>query len=169
MSLDALDTTERVIAYCRQNNLIEGAQTDIEELIRRTPNLELVKKPLRDGIDAYIREIEPQKYEIGVNSKHSLTRQRFSMAHEFAHFQLHRKNLKELEEGERILHRSDERNLIEWQANSFAAEILMPEDQFREEIERTRGNISEIAERFGVSELALRYRAKNLGMRGHGV
>ena len=45
----------------------------------------------------------------------------------------------------------------------------MPEDHFREEVRRTQGDVSELAKRFGVSPLALRYRAKSLGMKGHGV
>lgn len=169
LDIDALDTTQRVVDFCVQNGLIDGVSTNIEGLIDLDPNLELVKVPLRDGIDAYIKVTSPGKYQIGVNSKHSLTRQKFSMAHEYAHYRLHQNNLAELAEGERILHRSDEWNIIEQQANSFAAEILMPEDHFREEVGRTGGDINELAERFGVSTLALRYRAKNLGMRGHGV
>lgn len=169
MDLDALDTTERVLEYCQKHGLIEGARVDIEQLIRQTPKLSLKKKPLADGIDAYIKETQPGHYEIGVNSEHSLTRQRFSMAHEYAHYQLHRNKLNSFAEGERILHRSDERNSIEQQANSFAAELLMPESLFREEVKRWQGSIKLTAARFGVSQLALRYRAKNLGMRGHGV
>lgn len=169
MEIDALDTTKRVIDFCIQKGLIVGANTNIEGLIELDPNLELKRVPLRDGVDAYIREIGTGRFEIGVNSKHSLTRQKFSMAHEYAHYRLHQGNLAELAEGERILHRSDEWNVLEQQANNFAAEILMPEEIFREEIRRTGGEISELAKRFGVSTLALRYRAKNLGMRGHGV
>ncbi|WP_392338757.1 ImmA/IrrE family metallo-endopeptidase [Loktanella salsilacus] len=169
LEIDALDTTKRVVDFCIQQGLVDGVSTDIEGLIALDPNLALKKVPLRDGIDAYIKELSPGRYEIGVNSKHSQTRQKFSMAHEYAHYRLHKDNLAELAEGERILHRSDDWNTIEQQANSFAAEILMPEDQFREEIRRTGGSISELAEKFGVSPLALRYRAKNLGMRGHGV
>lgn len=169
VSLDALDTTDRVINYCIKNDLIDGLEINIEKIIDENPNLEIVRKSLADGIDAYIREVRPGKYEIGVNSKHSKTRQRFSMAHEFAHYQLHRGQLKELAEGERILHRSDERNALEFQANMFAAEILMPEAMLRAEVKKIGGDIVELAKKFGVSQLALRYRAKNLGMRGHGV
>ncbi|MEP3895687.1 MAG: ImmA/IrrE family metallo-endopeptidase [Litorimonas sp.] len=169
LEVDALDTTERVVQYCIRNNLIDGVEVDIERLIELNPNLTLRRKPLADGIDAYIRETSPSRYEIGVNSNHSRTRQKFSMAHEFAHYQLHRDNLDGLELGERILHRSDERNHLEYQANSFAAALLMPEDIFRTEVRRTQGDISALAERFGVSQLALRYRAKTLGLRGHGV
>ena len=169
LEIDALDTTKRVVDFCVQQGLIDGVSTDIEALIALDPQLSLKRVPLRDGIDAYIKEVSPGKYEIGVNSKHSQTRQKFSMAHEYAHYRLHRDNLSALAEGERILHRSDDWNSIEQQANSFAAEILMPEDHFREEIKRTGGDIAQLADRCGVSALALRYRAKNLGMRGHGV
>ncbi|WYK06609.1 ImmA/IrrE family metallo-endopeptidase [Cereibacter sphaeroides f. sp. denitrificans] len=169
LDVGALDTTERVVQYCIRHGLIDGVELDIERLIEKNPYLTLTRKPLPDGIDAYIKETRPNHFEIGVNSKHSRTRQRFSMAHEFAHYQLHRANLNDLAEGERILHRSDERNFVEYQANTFAASILMPEDIFRSEVKRTQGDVNLLAERFGVSPLALRYRAKNLGMKGHGV
>lgn len=169
LDVDALDTTERVINYCLKHSLISGVEVDIERIIQLNPHLTLRKVPLPDGIDAYIRETTAGNFEIGVNSKHSATRQKFSMAHEFAHYQLHRSNLASFAEGERILHRSDERNSIEYQANSFAAEFLMPEDLFRAEIHASNGDVPTIAARFGVSQLAVRYRAKNLGMRGHGV
>ena len=169
LNADALDTTERVIAYCIKNDLIDGTEVNIESLIELNPNLTLKKKNLKEGIDAHIRELAENKYEIAVNSQHSRTRQRFSMAHEFAHYQLHRDNLAAYAVGERILHRSDERNLIEQQANTFAANLLMPEDLFRAEVSRTSGNITELAKRFNVSPLALRYRAKTLGFRVHGV
>lgn len=169
LAVDALDTTERVIAYCIKNQLIDGVEVDIERLIDLNPHLTRQKRDLGEGIDAYIRETSPGNYEIAVNSKHSLTRQRFSMAHEFAHYQLHRENLAEFAEGERILHRSDARNVLEYQANAFAANLLMPEELFREEVRRTGGDITLMAKRFNVSPLALRYRAKSLGMRGHGV
>ena len=169
LEVDALDTTERVLQYCVRHGLIDGVELDIERLIERNPYLTLKKKPLPDGIDAYIRETQPNHFEIGVNAKHSRTRQRFSMAHEFAHYQLHRENLNGLAEGERILHRSDERNHLEYQANEFAASMLMPEELFRSEVRKMHGDVAELAKRFGVSPLALRYRAKNLGMKGHGV
>jgi Zn-dependent peptidase ImmA (M78 family) len=167
LAADALETPERVITYCFKNKLINGVEINIEKLIDLNDDLKLIKEDLGEGIDAFIREISPGKYEIAVNSKHSFTRQRFSMAYEFAHYQLHRENLAEFAEGERILHRS--RNIIERQANVFAANMLMPEALFREEVRRTRGDITLIAKRFNVSPLVLRYRAKSLGMRGHGV
>ena len=169
LEIDALDTTKRVIDFCIQEELIDGVNIDIEGLIKLDPDLVLKRVPLAEGIDAYIRETKPGKYEIGVNSKHSATRQKFSMAHEYAHYRLHRDDLSALAEGERILHRSDERNLLELQANNFAAEVLMPEEIFRKEVKRRGGDIAELARSFGVSTLALRYRAKGLGMKGHGV
>ena len=56
LDIDALDTTQRVIDFCVQNGLIDGVSTNIEGLIDRDPNLELVKVPLRDGVDAFIKE-----------------------------------------------------------------------------------------------------------------
>jgi Zn-dependent peptidase ImmA (M78 family) len=55
------------------------------------------------------------------------------------------------------------------QANSFASEVLMPEGDFRKMVRDGKNKIDELAQEFGVSTLALRIRAKNLGMSGHGL
>ncbi len=169
LDINSLDTVERVIEYCRVNGFIRNNEVDIERIIENIPNLTLEKKKLPSEIDAYIREVSPGKWEIGVNSAHSETRQRFSLAHEFAHFQLHRHNLHQFAEGEKILHRSDERNELEYQANNFAAGVLMPEGEFKSLVRQLDGDIDKIAARFNVSPISVRYRAKALNMRGHGV
>ena len=45
----------------------------------------------------------------------------------------------------------------------FAAALLMPEDQVRAEWERHR-SLKDMAHRFGVSEMAMRYRIDQLGL-----
>ena len=52
----------------------------------------------------------------------------------------------------------------EREANNFAAELLMPEILVTEQARVTRGNISALAERFGVSAPAMRVRVKRLGL-----
>lgn len=64
-------------------------------------------------------------FKITVNARHSETRRRFTIAHEIAHFVLHRDKI-----GDGIiddaLYRSAKGGAIERQANNYAASILMP-------------------------------------------
>jgi Zn-dependent peptidase ImmA (M78 family) len=164
----ALDTPERVVEYCRKAGLINGTETNIEELIRKTPGLELEFADTSPN-DAYIEKLDEENYRIVINSKHPRNRQRFSMAHEYVHYQMHRPDIEKMPKGERIMHRNDERDRVEYQANRYAGMILMPEDVFREAVNTFSGNIQSIAEAFGVSTLAARFRAKDLEIRGHGL
>lgn len=52
----------------------------------------------------------------------------------------------------------------EREANNFAAALLMPEILVTEQARVTRGNISALAERFGVSAPAMRVRVESLGL-----
>lgn len=164
----ALDTPERVLAYCKNVGLMDGNSTDIEAVIRANENLILEFLSIGE-FDAYIEKISDEKYKIVINRDKPKVRQIFSMAHEYAHYQLHRPAIEKMPHGERILHRSEERNPIERQANRFAADILMPEDAFHQVVRAHGGNIAEVAKVFQVSQIAVRYRAKSLGIAGHGL
>lgn len=160
LDISALDTVERVIDFCYKNNLIKDYELDIEALINIDNNLKLKRVSMEDNKDAYIKEVGNGKFEIGVNSKHSLTRQRFSMAHEFAHYQLHREQLQKYSEGETILFRSDERNITEIQANRFASLILMPEELVQHALIEFGEDTISIAKKFNVSPLAMSFRVE---------
>ena len=163
----ALDTPERIIEFCRSRGYVEGQSTDIQKLIEDTPNLNLEFDDLGE-YDGSIKKIGEDEYLISINSRHSPKRQRFSMAHEYVHFQFHRDLIEKMPEGEKILHRSEERNRVEYQANRVAAEILMPEKIFVQKAKELNGDIVQLSKLFDVSTLAVRYRAKELGFRGHG-
>lgn len=167
VNASALDTPERVLAYCQQRGFSDGVATDIQELIEDNVDLRLDFEDI-GKFDAFIEKMEDGHYRIVVNSRHSITRQRFSMAHEYVHFQVHRNDIQGMPRGERILYRSDERDTTEYQANQYAAEILMPELAFKQVARATNGDISEIAKEFQVSPLAVRFRAKTLRIPGHG-
>ncbi|MFC4346983.1 ImmA/IrrE family metallo-endopeptidase [Kordiimonas lipolytica] len=164
----ALDTPERILSYCRSKGFINGASTDIKAVIESNPFLRLEFDDIGEN-DAFIEKIDDQMYRIVINARHSRTRQRFSMAHEYIHYQLHRDEIERMPKGERILHRNEERNSIEYQANQLAAEILMPEQTFFQVARASKGSIERIASEFDVSQLAVRYRAKTLGIGGHGL
>lgn len=96
-------------------------------------------------------------YFIIVNDKHSYLRQRFTIAHEIAHFILHRDLI-----GEGIqdnsLYRSHLSNKLEWQANKLAADILMPWDLIEEAIVHGNESVNDLAKAFKVSKSAMSIR-----------
>lgn len=167
MDPTALDTPERIIEYCQKMGFIDGDVTDIESLITQNNELSLVRKDL--GIyDAYIKKISENNYEIAINSKHHKNRQRFSMAHEYIHYQVHRSKIESMPEGEQILHRSEDRDPIEYQANEYAAQILMPTIAFKQKSLELDYSASKLSEAFQVSLQAVRIKAEKLGLPVHG-
>ncbi|HGA2731353.1 TPA: ImmA/IrrE family metallo-endopeptidase [Pseudomonas aeruginosa] len=86
-------------------------------------------------------------------------RDRFTAAHELGHYIMHR-NVSI------VFHRAENGRLppyrdSEWQANSFAGALLMPERAMRE-----CGSLAEIAQRFGVSLAAAEVQNRQLSRRG---
>ena len=70
----------------------------------------------------------PTGYEIKINKYESRERQRFTLAHELAHFLLHRSVIDRLGEiADNVLYRSGASQIVEYEANSLAAQIIMPD------------------------------------------
>jgi Zn-dependent peptidase ImmA (M78 family) len=51
---------------------------------------------------------------------------------------------------------------MEREADAFAAELLMPEDQVRAAIRNGNRSLNDLASEFGVSSLAMKYRLQGL-------
>lgn len=127
-------------------------------------NLHLETKELPNDISGIL---DLNNNTITVEQRHSRERQHFTIAHEIAHFCLH-KNQDSLFE-DKIFFRGIDSNSIEYQANNFAGELLMPKCEFLSQIKNGNNTIVGLAEYFGVSTLAIRVRAKNLNLMGHGL
>ncbi len=97
------------------------------------------------------------KYSIYVNSNHSEHRRRFTIAHEIAHLLLHRSLIGDgiIDDG---LYRSGFSNRIEAQANSKAADILMPWHLLEPIINSGITDIKLLADIFNVSPSAMSIR-----------
>jgi hypothetical protein len=100
----------------------------------------------------------PSGYSIVVNSEDSETRKRFTIAHEIAHFLLHRnKDTKAFTDN--IKYRSpgvsDER---EAQANRLAADILMPRRLIRKLLDEGITQPNDLAKKLCVSPMAMEIR-----------
>tara|TARA_R100000789_G_scaffold100384_2_gene110302 strand:+ start:1587 stop:2150 length:564 start_codon:yes stop_codon:yes gene_type:complete len=159
-----LQTPEQVIHYYDRLGFDVDSSIPVEKIIENNPDLDLKYADL--GInDAYIKKIPDSRFEIGVNEKHHINRQRFSMAHEYGHYLLHREKIQEMPVGEQILHRNGARNRTEYQANVFAAELLMPENLVKKSFRNCGGNLKQMADYLRVSKESLKYRLEALGYR----
>lgn len=104
---------------------------------------------------------EGDKYVIYVNDKHTPNRQRFTIAHEIAHYILHKEKIGD-NLTDNAMYRSKLSNVFERQANILASEILMPVQFVMQFIEENK-SVSEMASLFKVSEGAMRIRLRQGG------
>lgn len=110
---------------------------------------------------------------IGVNSLHHPHRQRFTIAHELGHLELHREMITSkvhVDKDFPVLMRDPKSatgtEKVEIEANQFAAELLMPEALIKQALENEPFDIDddspieELAKKFRVSRQALEYRIR---------
>lgn len=131
------------------------------DAIIRDIGLPLSYEPMDENISGYI-ERRDGGYRIVVNSTHAPTRRRFTAAHELGHYIYHRELLGE-GVGDNRSYRTDGtdrpnaniRPVHERQANSFAANVLMP----RHRLSDVAGQSTvALAQQFKVSPEAMRIR-----------
>lgn len=96
-------------------------------------------------------------YAIYVNATHPVTRRRFTIAHEIAHFVMHRHLIGDgiVDDG---LYRSNLSSVIETEANNFAADILMPWHLLNQATSQGIRTVPELAAAFKVSKSAISIR-----------
>ena len=124
-------------------------------------------KDLPNNQSGLIREEADGSISILINYYHSATRKRFTIAHEIAHFLKHKdiissgyvtSNKQPLCRGKV---RTTEDREMEVEANKIAADILMPEENFKK-IWKEADTIEEVAERFQVSVATTAIRGNQL-------
>lgn len=96
-------------------------------------------------------------YAIYVNGRHADVRRRFTIAHEIAHFVLHRSLIGDGVEDDG-LYRSKLSSAIETEANRYAADILMPWDLLNRVMASGKNDVASLAEAFGVSKSSMSIR-----------
>lgn len=87
-------------------------------------------------------------------------RRRFTIAHEIGHFLLH----PGLVSPQRSGPVNAEMQRLEREADAFAAELLMPEHLLRQAVYEMGADAGRLADRFEVSEAAMRVRLRRLGL-----
>lgn len=104
---------------------------------------------------------EDGKFVIRINRHEAKHRQRFTLAHELAHFLLHRDRIPaDGSWSENVLLRSGQPASIEYEANRLAADLVIPSAQLAEATADYSGPmtsevIEDLARRFGVSTAAM--------------
>lgn len=141
-------------------DIIEGHGLRIEEVERE---------------DAYNGELIPEHRCIRLNTQKPKTRQRFTLAHELGHWVLyHRQRMIEdenlpLEADAETLDETDfddqaTQKARDDEADTFAAELLMPTQWVRVDWKSRRPDVRLLAERYEVSEEAMWYQVMGLGL-----
>lgn len=146
---------------------IETNPLNIAELARAL-GIDIRFEPMEDDYSGELKKDKKTgKWVMTVNSLHHPHRQRFTIAHEIGHRIRHAANRDEFKD--KVFFRNNESNWMEIEANSFAAELLMPEERFRKLVDSGVTIVEKIATHFQVSSMAVRVRAKKLGYKGHNL
>jgi len=139
-------------------------------------NLKTEAGPLGEKVSGML-VVEGDRGAIGYNSTHALVRQRFTIAHELAHFLLHAKKKvqAQLFIDRHTTYRRDGysaggADYQEVEANQLGAALLMPRSLVQQEVKKNdldlddEDAISTLAKKFCVSTTAMTNRLTNLGM-----
>lgn len=124
---------------------------------------------LGTGVSGQIQR-EGDHYVIRVNRHEARERQRFTIAHELAHFFLHKQIIDSTPSGitDNVLYRSGAPERIEFEANRLAADIVMPMNLVQDVLQKefdgvvTDATIESLAARFQVSKAAMEIRLSNI-------
>ena len=153
----------------KQNEILETLSSiysnhevieDIQE-VANTFNLQIKSCSFKSNFEDINAVLDKDKKIIFINNNCKLEKINFAIAHEIGHYVLHKE---QLSEGQCFLSRSSDGHnaeLIEQEANFFAANLLMPENIMRACMYFGYSN-KEMARKFHVSEKAIRTRRNNL-------
>jgi Zn-dependent peptidase ImmA (M78 family) len=100
----------------------------------------------------------PSGFSIAVNAGEGILRKRFTVAHEIAHFILHRRQLDDGELVDDTMYRSGLSTAEEAQANKLAAQILMPNSLIESLVTSGIRDVEALANTLQVSATAMKIR-----------
>ena len=140
-------------------------------------NIQVHTEDLEADVSGMMVTCEDSSVSIVINCNHHANRHRFSIAHELGHYFMHRALSPVFVDSTKVFFRdaraSEGTNRQEIEANAFAAELLMPEEEVRKrfphtfslmEVEELAEEIEKRAKEFGVSTAALSIRLNRLGV-----
>lgn len=168
--IDASDTWEVKSPSREYINLPTETRKKIDDVLSEYPvrlgeiakrlGIKVLLSTLPRGTSGQIG-MEDGIFVIRINRHEAKHRQRFTLAHEIAHYLLHRDKI--IEEGgwsENVLLRSGQPESIEYEANRLASDLIIPSDQLAKATSEYTGPmtsevIEDLARRFGVSTAAM--------------
>jgi predicted transcriptional regulator len=112
--------------------------------------------PLENNLSGRLTH-DGTRWVININALHHVRRQRFTIAHELAHYFLHRDPQNNYEDV--TFHRGKCYTQKELEADNFAGALLMPKEQLIEFVNSESNKLDHIAEYFGTSSIAVKKRA----------
>lgn len=145
---------------------------DVRALAKKL-GVRVIFQDLDDDISGLL-VIKNDRPTIGVNDAHHPNRQKFTIAHELGHYVLHR-DIDDLFIDSKLIYYRDKSSSDgvqqrEIEANSFAAEVLMPATLIRKYLKEKEPDLSNeftmqrMASAFNVSEQALTIRLTRLSL-----
>lgn len=151
--LQSLPVSQRSIIELVQKNNRVISLPEIANAFR----IKIIHSKDIDG-DGYLEYDENEDYFIiFVNDDRPEPRQRFTIAHEIAHYLLHSEYVKSEKQIDKGI-RSGYEDYKETQANELAAEILLPLDEIDKAIGEGKNTLEKLSEEFHVSTDALKIR-----------
>ena len=164
----ARDLDETTTRLLREHGLL-AEPIDVEALARKLGAV-VRRDELEDDVSGFLL-VEGSVAAITVNARHHINRQRFTIAHECGHLQLHAGSGDRLWVDKTHFYRSTSRageEFQEIQANQFAAGVLLPESLIRASLggrtTLTELDVSRLALRFEVSDRAITVRLISVGL-----
>lgn len=149
-----------ITEYAKTHGFYDGDKINLDDTISMFPDIKVVYLPMT-GTQSGKLSYSDGLWTISINSLHSKKRQKFTLAHELGHYILHKE--KNAEFKDTVFFRNDVLDSMEYKANEFASELLMPEADVRAHVNKGVRNIGDLSEIFGVSAAAMRYRIISLG------
>lgn len=145
------------------------------ERVARSQGVLIRKQAVDETVSGFLyRNIATGKSLIGANKLQHPNRQRFTIAHELGHLLLHSGGDVHVDKSFSVKHR-DERSakgtdLEEMEANLFAAELLIPLQFLREDLQKVGAldlqrdeKVAQLAKLYQVSNQAMAVRLSHLG------
>ncbi len=168
MTIMTFEKIDKVVESILDNLHISALPVPIED-IASNQGIKISRAPSKDFSGLLIRK--DGHALIGVNSDEPDARQRFTIAHELGHFFLHPRKDAFVDYRDNKNKKEVMRTPQEKQANVFAASLLMPRKYLEKDFKKLTENgfgedeLKMLAERYFVSEDAMRFRLFNLNLR----
>jgi Zn-dependent peptidase ImmA (M78 family) len=164
--IPGLNSPDELILFAKNKNICLEP-LDVSKLTQALGIIMRMEPLQGDESGSLKKNKKTGEWVMTINSLHHPHRQRFTIAHEIGHYLKH--SFKNDFFEDQVFFRNGDTNKMETEANKFAAELLMPEPEFRKYISEHSASVSDIAEHFHVSSMAVRVRAKQLGFQGHNL